>query len=260
MAAKENKAGVVKSADRLMTLLEHLSASPGSSFASIAHDLNLPVSSTHQLLSTAAMRGFVEFSDESRTYSLGPRLYELTRTSSENGSIVSVAKPIMDQLTATTEETVQLSVLDGMENVYLAITESPHPMKLVSSVGARLPAHATGLGKTLLATLDEDDLVRRVSGLELESFTDNTITDTDELLAEIELIRIRGYGEDREEYLVGLRCIAMPIKTPHKQDTCALSVSVPTPRFTAKLERKIHTQLRMAVSQIEAKLVQVGQE
>ena len=80
---------------------------------------------------------------------------------------MSLAQPLMDELTAVTTETVQLARLEGLDNVYLAISESPHPMKLVSSVGERLPAHATGLGKVLLAGLDDDELDRRLSGVTL---------------------------------------------------------------------------------------------
>ena len=122
-------------------------------------------------------RGFIELDPSTRLFRLGFRLWEVAQSYAMTDDLVSLAQPLMDQLTTTTTETVQLARLEGLDNVYLAISESPHPMKLVSSVGKRLPAHATGLGKALLAGLDDDELARRLSGVTLARFTERTITD-----------------------------------------------------------------------------------
>jgi len=251
MTPTTHAAGTVKSADRLMSLFEHLAMVRTASFADIVRDLGLPNSSAFELLATAVRRHFVNFDEETRKYRLGMRLWEVAQACALESPLPTLAQPLMDQLVARTSETVQLAQLDGLDNVYLAISESPHAMKLVSSLGSRLPAHATGLGKTLLAGLDDVEIRRRLEGVELVQMTENTITDADVLIRELQRIRQNGYGEDREEYVVGCRCIAIPIRGGQGETIAAMSVSVPTPRFTARLERTIHEELAQTVHHLE---------
>lgn len=248
----------VKSADRLMTVLEHLASVGEATFASIANDLGYPNSSTHQLLRTMASRGFIEFSSTSRTYRLGAKVWKVGRAYRDQGELVRHAQPLMDELAKSLGETIQLARLDGTENIYLAISESPQPMKLVSAVHSRLPAHTTGLGKVLLSGLDDAELRRRYQGVELERMTARTITDVEELISAIGQIRVQGFGEDREEYVVGCRCVAMPIHDAGGTVVAALSVSVPTPRYNSDLAARMHAELRSMVSDIEVMLSPEG--
>ena len=133
----------------------------------------------------------------------------------------------MNALCERTKETVQLARLEGADAVYLEINESPHPMKLSSTVGARLPAHASGLGKTLLAQLDPADARARLTHRELARLTPNTITDVERLMDELTRIRQLGYGTDNEEFAVGCRCTAMPIRAATGEVVGALSVLDP---------------------------------
>ena len=93
---------------------------------------------------TILSRGFIELDPSTRMFRLGFRLWEVAQSYAMTDDVVSLAQPLMDELTAVTTETVQLAGLEGLDNVYLAISESPHPMKLVSSVGKRLPAQPPG--------------------------------------------------------------------------------------------------------------------
>jgi IclR family transcriptional regulator, KDG regulon repressor len=129
-------------------------------------------------------------------------------------------------------ETVQLAVLDGVENVYLDKLESTKALKLVSRVGSRLPAYATGLGKTLLAFLDPEDRAARLAQLELRPFTERTIHELPALEAELRAIRERGYGTDKGEYTVGVSCIAAPIRNRYGTVVAAVSASLPDVRAT----------------------------
>lgn len=135
------------------------------------------------------------------------RLWEVAQAYNADAGLVAAAQPVMDRLRNSTMETVQLARLSGLDNVYLAIAESPHPMKLISAVGSRLASHGTSLGKVLLAGLDNAELRKRLDGVTLARFTDKTITDTERLLEVIDQVRKHGYGEDNEEYVIGCRCI-----------------------------------------------------
>jgi IclR family KDG regulon transcriptional repressor len=245
----------VKSAERVMQVLEYLADVETASFVEIVRALDLPNSSGHQLLHTIAARGFIHFDDTSRRYALGIRAWEIGQAYRQSADLPSLAQPLMDDLVRSTSETVQLSALDGTDNVYLAISETPHAMKLVSSVGHRLPAHATGLGKVLLAGLTDDEIRSRYAdAAPLERFTDRTITSLDELIERAHAIRDSGYGEDREEYVIGVRCIAMPVRDSAGNTVAALSVSMPTPRYSRKVAAIVHRELAATVAALETKV------
>ncbi|WP_275263809.1 IclR family transcriptional regulator [Jiangella asiatica] len=241
---------VVKSAERTMLLFEYLAEHGPATYATITRALGLPNSSGYQLVQTAVSRSFIEFDPATRTYAIGSRLWEVAQAYSADARLVAAAQPVMDRLRNSTKETVQLARLSGLDNVYLAIAESPHPMKLISAVGTRLASHGTGLGKVLLAGLDDAELRERLHDVTLARFTDRTITDTEQLLKVIDEVRVQGYGEDREEYVVGCRCIAIPIKNGSGATVAAMSVSIPTPRFNADLAAKVLRELREAVDEV----------
>jgi DNA-binding IclR family transcriptional regulator len=253
-ATDDGPARSVKSADRVLAILEYLAKEGKAPFGAIVRDLGLPLSSAHQLLQTILWRGFIELEESTRMFKLGFRLWEVAQSYAMNDDLVSLAQPLMDELTSITTETVQLARLEGIDNVYLAISESPHPMKLVSSVGKRLPAHATGLGKVLLAALDPEELDRRLSGVTLARFTDRTITDRTALLRELKRVRAKGFGYDNEEYVIGCRCVAAPVRDAIGHVVAAMSVSVPTPRFNQEVAQHTRTALKDTVRRLEARM------
>ncbi len=244
----------VKSADRVLTVLDLLAARGPSTFSEIVAALMLPNSSAHNLLQTMVRRDYLEFDPDARTYGLGLRLWQVAQAYGGNRDLVTVARPLMRQVVDVTGETVQLARLDGVENVYLAIAESPHPMKLVSAVGARLYAHATGLGKALLAALPDDEVRALLTGIPLPAFTPYTITDVDTILTALREIRARGYATDDEEYVIGCRCVAMTVRDDTGEVVAAMSVSIPTPRHTPAIADRARVTLRDAVEELQRRL------
>jgi DNA-binding IclR family transcriptional regulator len=152
------------------------------------------------------------------------------------------------------DETVQLSVLDGRFNVYMAKLDGQQMLVLASEVGRRLPAHATGVGKVLLAGLDHAALERLFSNVKLERFTKNTLTDKAALYRRLKIIRDVGYGTDEEEYTIGVRCVAVPISDQRGQVIAAMSVSVPVIRFDDEISTRALTLLLSAASELSAAL------
>jgi IclR family KDG regulon transcriptional repressor len=131
-------------------------------------------------------------------------------------------------------------------------------MKLVSAVGKRLYAHATGLGKVLLAGLPDDEVRRRLSRVDLPRFTSNTVVDLDRIVETLRDVRRRGYATDNEEYVIGCRCIAMPVRDARGEVVAAMSVSIPTPRYTPELATRTQDALGAAVGDLSARLGHVG--
>lgn len=169
--------------------------------------------------------------------------------------IAELVVPIMDQIVAEVGETVQTARLDGVENVYIAISESPHPMRLASSVGLRLHAHATGLGKALLAQLEPAEARRRLDAAQpLPSFTDHTITDTDALMHKIDRVRHDGYALDEEEYLDGCRCVAVPFPSGHGGLVVAMSITAPSNRCGPDWPERPLAALQAGAADLAARL------
>lgn len=252
--AEAPEAKGVKSADRLMTLLEYLAANPHQTFGAIVKDLGLPNSSAHQLILTACNRGFVELNPETRTYQLGLKVLEIGQAYFRTLDLADVALPYMESLGAIIGETVQLAKLDDLWAVHIAVVKSPHPVRLVAEIGMRSPAHVSGVGKALLSGLSDAELRQRLRAVRLTRYTEKTITDHDELVAEIRRVRERGLAEDNEEYVIGSRCFAVPIHSDSGQVIAALSVSVPTPRLSAELVDTIIARLHETAPNIEARL------
>src|SRR5690606_28989479 len=124
----------VKSADRAIAILEHLADVGSATFTELMATLALPKSSASALLSTLEAAGWVE-RDEQRRFTVGLRAWQVGRSYRGHEDLAARAKPLMDALARDVGETVQLARLDGMENVYIAISLSPNPMRLASSVG-----------------------------------------------------------------------------------------------------------------------------
>jgi DNA-binding IclR family transcriptional regulator len=130
-------------------------------------------------------------------------------------------------------ETIQLAILDGIDNVYIAKVEAGHPLRLVSDVGTRLPAYATGLGKVLLAALPPQELRARFAGVKLQRFTDKTVTTFTKMERALAETRASGIGQDEGEYTPGVFCVAAPIRDYRGSVVAAMSCSVPDVRLAA---------------------------
>jgi DNA-binding IclR family transcriptional regulator len=168
--------------------------------------------------------------------------------------LAELAATHMEALTQRLGETVQLARLDGIENVYIAISESPQPIRLASSVGMRLHAHATALGKALLAQLPREEAERRLTSVVLPRFTDSTVTDAAELLDEMAAVRRDGYALDRGEYLPGTQCVAVPLLDDGDGLIAALSVTAPSSRCTADWPADVLPELDATAALIRSRL------
>lgn len=226
--------GAVKSAERVLQIIELLTLNTaGLTFGDIHELLDVPKSSLHGLLKTMERRGHLDAEPSSRRYRLGVRLWEAGQAFVRGVNLVQLAQPHLQAASDALGETVQLAVLDGLENVYLAKVESDQALKLVSEVGRRLPAHATALGKVLLAGLSDAELDERLDGQRFQRFTDRTISDRDELLAALRETRERGFGTDVGEYTPGVTCWAVAVRDHEHRVVAAISCSVPEVRLQA---------------------------
>ena len=222
----------VKSAERALRVLDLLtSREQALTFTQIGAALDVPVSSLHGLLRTLVACGWVEYGETTREYALGIRALEAGNAYTRSFDLPDRARPFMPRLRDEIDETVQLAVLDGRYNVYVAKVDGGHALRLASEVGRRLPAHATGLGKVLLASLEPREVTALLGDVRLERYTDKTMAALPVLRRYLTEVRRRGYAMDDEEYSVGVRCVAAPVRDSDGRTVAAMSVSVPTARF-----------------------------
>ena len=244
----------VKSADRTLDVLEALAASVHRpTLGELARSLGIPKSSLHGVLRTLQARGWVRVDETGTRYSLGLRALHVGTAFVETDDAVTLLAPVLDELAARFGETVHLGRLDGADVVYLAKRESVHPLRLFSAIGRRLPAHATALGKALLAQLDEERLATLLPN-PLPRLTPHTLTDPDALRADLAATRAAGYAVDREENSEGIICVAVAVP-PHRighpgqrEALDAISISLPVSRHSEALQEQIAAALLAAVA------------
>ena len=246
--------GSVKSADRALAIIEFVADRETVRFQDILSGLSLARSSAHGLLRTLVANGWLQHNPETRTHTLGLRAWQVGQKYNGNHGLAEIARPHMDMLAKTVGETVQLARLDGIENVYIAISESPHPFRLASSVGMRLHAHATALGQSLLSQLDQEEARRRLTSVVLPRFTERTVANPEALLEEIDRTRRQGYSTDEGEYLPGTRCVAVPLLNDGAGLIAALSVTAPSSRTNNDWPAPVLAELLTTAATIRAEL------
>jgi DNA-binding IclR family transcriptional regulator len=245
----------VKSSKRTLEILELLTSSEaGLTFTQISEVLALPRSSLHGLLTTLVDASWLAYDDPGKTYRLGIRTLESGNAYLRSQDLPNRARAPMERIRDTIDETVQLSVLDGRFNVYVSKVDGNQALSLASAVGRRLPAHATGVGKVLLAGLPESSLDALFRSVRMERFTAQTVADLPSLRKRLARIRRLGYGTDEEEYTIGVRCVAVPIRDQHGVIVAAMSVSAPAVRFDKKRSQEALDLLVDAAAQLSSAL------
>jgi DNA-binding IclR family transcriptional regulator len=222
-----------------------------------ATKLKIAKSSAHDLMSSLAQLGFLNKTEENR-YRLGWRLVTLSETLLATTELRKEAHPVMEELAAQYQETIHLAVLDGTQAVYVNKLEGKQAVRVeLTSLGARLYAHCSALGKVLLAYSSEEEVKRIIQTAGLPRFTDNTITDEEELLQNLTKTRKQGYAYDMEEILPDLCCVAAPIYNYTGQVIAAISMSIPAYRFK-RSQTEFREGVMRAAKTISARLGYYG--
>ena len=208
----------------------------------VAAKLKMAKSSTHDLMASLAKLGFLNKTEDNR-YRLGWRLVTLSETLLATTELRREAHPVMEELAAQYQETIHLAVLDDTQAVYVDKLEGKQAVRVeLTSLGARLYAHCSALGKVLLAYSSEEEVKRIIQTAGLPRFTPNTIIDEEELGQTLAKIRKQGFAYDLEEILPDLCCVGAPIYNHTGQVVAAISMSIPAYRF-----RRSQTEFREGV-------------
>ncbi|MGW6358110.1 IclR family transcriptional regulator [Streptomyces sp. NPDC055092] len=193
--------------------------------AELARRTELPKSTVHRVLHQLVEHGFLERERDGTRVRLGLRLFELGELAAPRQDLRDVAIPLMADLREATRHTVHLAVLEGTEVVYVQILRTKDaPLRLPSRTGGRLPAHATGVGKALLA-FSPPEVTDAVIATGLPAIGPRTTSSPGLLRLELARIRQSGVSYDHEESAIGVVCAASPVLDAKAQAVAALSVS-----------------------------------
>jgi len=245
MTTEPARRGAVKSADRTLRILELLAGSDRRlSLGEISAELSIPKSSLHGLLRTLRARDWVSADETGLRFGIGVRVLLVGMSFAAADDMVRLSDAVLDDLSATLDETLHLGCLDGDQIVYVAKREASHRLRLISAVGVRLPAASTALGKALLAERPPAEIEALVPA-QIPALTPATITTRRQLLLNLAEIRANGYAVDNEESTSGVRCFAVAVG-PKSPSSYAISCSIPTARLDAKLEDRVVAALLQA--------------
>lgn len=223
----------------------------GLNLTDISEKTTFPKSTISPILTTLAEMKFI-YKNDSGNYKIGINSFIVGESFVESTTVLGLIKSYMREIVDQCNEICQLGILNGTKVLYVAKTDPNQPIKLVSSVGKMLPAHATSLGKSLLSKYSPEE-IKLLFKEGLSSMTENTITDIDTLIEEIRLVKERNYSMESEESAVGIECVAIPI-IHHGTVVASISISIPKYRITeTKLEKVIQVLLR-SKEQIEEKI------
>lgn len=235
-----------------LAALEHLAeAGRELPLGSLARSLHMSKPGAHRLLATLVAHGYAEHYPGG-LYRLGLRAWELGRAVPELG-IVSVAAPIMQDLTRQTDESSILGVLSGCETVYLHRVDAGQAVRVHTDVGSRLPAHCTSTGLALLATLPEADL-GAILPATLEAISVDSITTHEALRAELAQTRARGYAMNFGGWRIDVAGVAAAILDSAGHAAGALCIAVPRYRVTQAKLHALGRQVRAGAGTVAASL------
>lgn len=195
------------------------------SLADISAKLDMPKSTTLNLLRTLESFGYVIRSYPSMNYRLGYSALQLNYCTKVSMPAVRNTLPFLEDLQIRTGKTIYLTSHINGEVLYLEVAHQNRRLFTYSISGKTLPMHCTGCGKAMLAFLPEDEIRKIISEHGLQTFTPNTLSTKEKLISELEEIRAKGYAIDNEEETLGIRCIAAPIRNSQGYPTAAISIS-----------------------------------
>jgi IclR family transcriptional regulator, KDG regulon repressor len=246
----ESVAAVLK----VFAILQALGQRNEIGISDLSVKLAMPKATVYRFLQTMKTLGFVRQEADSEQYGLGMKLYELGSKALVNPDLIDLAKHHMQMLADQTGETVHLGQLIDSEIIYVHKVDSRHTLGMYSRVGRRAPLHCTAIGKVLMAWEHPTRRDRILAGAEFTRFRDKTIVERAAFQAELDRVRIQGFGEDREEFDDHIRCLGVPIFDRLNQPVAGLSVSFPTFRYDEAAAPKVVEMLRAASLDISARL------
>jgi DNA-binding IclR family transcriptional regulator len=247
--AREQKLGATA---RSFAILEHVAgARTPVDVLDIIESLRLPKATAYRLVDWFITQGYLAREPGRRRLIVGPKLANLAFGALSSSMRHDTPHVVLQRLVHTLNETCNIGTLLNGEVVYLDRVEAEHwPLRLHYTIGSRVPLHCSAIGKLFLALAASPRRRRLLQSLDLRRFTDSTITDGGKLDAELRQIRKEQVSFDREEYLVGVVCMAVPVIGKNGEMLAALAIQAPEARMNVQTARRHLPALREAASEL----------
>jgi DNA-binding IclR family transcriptional regulator len=245
----------VQSLERAFSILEEVARSrQGIGLAELSKRVGLHNSTTFHLVRTMVSLGYITQSKDTKRYRVGRPLFTLAASSLDEVELVNVATPILEDLTNRTGESAHFAVRSGDEVTICAKTTGAGAFQMTERVGVVRPAHATALGKVLLAALTPEQLRRYVENHELRAFTPKTVTEPEALIQLIEAVRRDGVAYDDAEFDSEARCVAVPVYNFTGQTAGSIGISGPIWRMSIQVMHEKTELVKQAAARMSAEL------
>jgi IclR family transcriptional regulator, KDG regulon repressor len=251
--AEGRQRGGVQSLARAFGIMEEVARSrDGISLAELSKRVGLHNSTTFHLVKTMVSLGYIRQIKDSKRYRIGRPLFALAASALDEIEMVSLAMPVLEDLSHETGESGHFAVRMGDSVVVIARTAAPGAFQLTERVGVVRPAHCTALGKVILAALRVDQIDRFLARIELTAVTPKSITELGVLKKDISEVRSSGIAFDDGEFNPEVRCVAVPVKDFTGQVIGAIGISGPIWRLSIQA-----LQSRTIIVQAAAKRLSV---
>lgn len=254
MGDQEREAHFVQSLERGLAVIRAFDGERRElTLSDVARICDLTRAAARRFLLTLADLGYV--TTDGRLFRLTPRVLELGYAYLAGSSLPDIAEPHLEKLVAEVRESSSLCVLDGDDIVYVSRVPTTRIMTATITVGTRFPAHATSVGRVLLAHLPDEQLDQHLTRCELRPLTPRTIVSPPQLRAELQRVRKQGYAIMDQELEVGLRTVAAPVRDGDGTVVAAVNIPVHASRNSVdSVRRDLLPALLATVARIEADL------
>lgn len=235
------------SVKKAFQILELISDSDGGlGISDLAKRLEIGKSTVHGITSALEALGTIIRDPKTKRYILGLTLLELGRAAYSQIELKDLVRPVMEDLMEEIQESVFVGVLNGERVTILDIVESKQDLKMTSTRGTTVPLLAGAVGKVLLGTMSDEKAREIIGKRELYRYTENSITDPEAYLQAVRIAREKGYATDYEEYILGVRAVASPIRAENHLVSAIWVVGFKTSLNDDKMEDVIKRTMEAA--------------
>lgn len=235
----------VQSLSRGLEILEVINRNGEMGISEVSDALKMDRSTVYRLVSTLKAREYLKQNRENSRYYCSLKTFEMGCRVVTKLGMGRQVRYIMEELASSVGESVNLGVLDGGDIVHIEKIESHETIKVDVGVGERMPAYSTSLGKAILAFLPREQISGLIEKMKFEKITPNTVTEPKLLLEKLEEVRQCGFAVDDEEFALGLKCLAAPVKDWSGNVVAAVSVAYP--KYRKQPDSEWEQNLRAAV-------------
>jgi DNA-binding IclR family transcriptional regulator len=218
---------LIESVARALDIMEVLDSHGELGITEIAKILGMEKSTVYRALNTLKVRQYVSQDPDTLRYANSYKLFEMGHNVARNTGLPKMAYRFMRQLAAAAKGAVNLGVRDGRKVVYIDKIESDETVKVCMKIGQGIPLYCTGLGKSLLAFMPDQEVLSLFGREPFEQFTHTTHKNVNSLLEDLAAIRKRGYSIDDEEHILGILCVAAPAFNARGETVAAISIATP---------------------------------